>query len=106
MSRLLLPLLISAGLAYGGLYVYYGMALENALDDRIGELGMTDLDLQGIDYSLLAPLQTRATVTADVRYHGAEASMSVRVDGHPLFTEDMRLSLDGLQSLRLRMGPE
>ncbi|MCK8515053.1 hypothetical protein M0534_01735 [Methylonatrum kenyense] len=106
MARLLLSLIVIAGIAYTAIHFYYGYAVEQALIERLDSLGLEAVEISGIDFELLAPVSTEATVTADVTYGGAEASITVRVNGHPLFTDDMQLNIDGLRSLRLNLGAD
>ncbi|MBE0488800.1 MAG: hypothetical protein IBX53_06950 [Halomonas sp.] len=35
---------------------------------------------------------------------GAEATLNVRVIGHPVFSNEVRLELEGLQALRISIG--
>ncbi|MDI5936540.1 hypothetical protein [Halomonas kalidii] len=100
----LFSLIIIAGLAYGGLYVYYGVAVKQEVEQALADRGLTALEVERIDYAPLAPLSTRATVSADVTYRGAEATVELRLTGHPLFSDELRMELDGLQALRLRIG--
>lgn len=100
----LFSLLVIAGLAYGGLYVYYGMSVERLIDEQVDDLGLGALEVQGIEYGPMAPLSTDANVSADVIYRGAEATLDIRVDGHPVFSDEVRLGLGGLQALRLTIG--
>lgn len=104
MGRFIFSLLLLAGLAYGGLYVYYGETVTQAVDERLDGLGLTAVEVEGIDFSPLAPLGTGARITADVTYQGAVATLDLRLTGHPLFSEEIRLELDGLQALRLTLG--
>ncbi len=104
MRRLLLLVLI-AGLAYGGLYIHYGVAVTQAIDERLDDYGLSTLEIEHVDYGLLAPLSTRATVSADILYRGTEATIAIRIQGHPLFSDEMRLELEGLQALRLMIRP-
>ncbi|MDR5867481.1 hypothetical protein [Halomonas koreensis] len=103
MSRLL-SLALIAGLAYGGLYLYYGAAVEAAVEDALADMGLTALTVEDIDYAPTAPLGREATITADIVYQGAAASIDLTLHGHPLFSEEIRLELGGLQALRLTIG--
>lgn len=100
----LFSLILITGLAYGGLYIYYGMALRQALEARLDDFGLATLEVERLDYSPLAPLSSETRIAAEVRYRGAEARLDIRVEGHPLFSDEVRLELDGLQALRLRIG--
>lgn len=100
----LLSLIVIAGLAYGGLYVYYGIVVERAIEQQLEARGLTALEVERVGYGPLAPLATDSHLSIDVRYRGAEASLDVRVIGHPVFSDEVRLELDGLQALRLSIG--
>ncbi len=100
----LLSLILIAALAYGGLYVAYGVALKQDVAQAMADMGLTAVEVDGVGYDPLAPLGTEARVTADVRYRGAAASIDLTAHGHPLFSEEPRLELGGLQALRLTLG--
>ncbi|MBB3229211.1 hypothetical protein [Halomonas stenophila] len=100
----LLSLIVIVGLAYGGLYVSYGMTVKDDVEQALADVGLTALEVEGVDYGPLAPLGTEATISADVNYQGASATVDLRLHGHPLFSEEVRLELDGLQALRLTIG--
>ncbi|MDT8880525.1 hypothetical protein RSO68_13690 [Halomonas saccharevitans] len=104
MVRFVLSLAVLAGLAYGGLYFYYDASLTRAVDDRLDGLGLTAVEVKGIDFAPTAPLVTDTHVTAGVVYRSAEASLDIRVIGHPVFSEEYRLELDSLQAFRLSIG--
>ncbi len=99
-----LSLIVLAALAYGGLYVYYGIAVERIVEEQLERRGLSALEVHRIDYDWLAPVSTQTTLRAEVGYRGADATVSVRVHGHPVFSDEVRIELDGLQHLRLRLG--
>ncbi|EPC02381.1 hypothetical protein L861_15200 [Litchfieldella anticariensis FP35 = DSM 16096] len=92
------------GLAYGGLYFYYGVTVKQLVEERVTDFGFGALEVKSIDYGPMAPLSTSSLVSADVIYGGAEAILDIRVHGHPLFSDEVRLELSGLQALRLKFG--
>ncbi|MCG6659334.1 hypothetical protein HOP52_16380 [Halomonas campisalis] len=100
----LFSLIVIAGLAYGGLYFYYGVAAKQAIERQLEALGLAALEVERIDYGLLAPASTDSRVSATVHYRGAEATLDIRIIGHPVFSDEVRLELDGLQALRLTIG--
>lgn len=100
----LLTLIIIAGLAYGGLYLHYDRAVTRAIETRLDGLGLSALEVERLDFAPLAPLSAEAMIAADVVYQGAEATLDLRLTGHPLFSEELRLELDSLQALRLTIG--
>ncbi|EWG98001.1 hypothetical protein [Halomonas sp. BC04] len=100
----LFSLIVIVGLAYGGLYLYYGMAMKQVIEQQIDDRGLTALEVQSIHYGPLAPVSSDARITATVNYRGAEATLDIRIIGHPIFSEELRVELDGLQALRLRIG--
>ncbi|WP_444677991.1 hypothetical protein [Halomonas sp. E19] len=99
-----LSLIVLAALAYGGLYVYYGIAVERIVEEQLERRGLSALEVSRIDYHWLAPVSTETTLRAEVSYRGADATVTVRVHGHPVFSDEVRIELDGLQNLRLRFG--
>jgi hypothetical protein len=100
----LISLIFIAALAYGGLYVYYGHVVKQAIDEQLDARGLTALEVQRIEYDPLAPLSTQATIRAEVSYRGADATVTIRLHGHPIFSDEVRMELEGLQNLRLRFG--
>lgn len=102
--RFILSLVVLAGLVYGGLYVYYDASLSRAVEERLGNAGLGDVTVEAVNFNPLAPLLTEAEVNADVAYGGLDASVTLRVEGHPLFTDELSLELDGLEALRLGIG--
>ncbi|WP_111412282.1 hypothetical protein [Billgrantia lactosivorans] len=99
-----ISLLLLAAMAYGGLYLYYGHVVRQIIDEQLDARGLTALEVEGIEYGPLAPVSRQATIRADVSYRGADATVSLRLQGHPLFSDEVRMELDGLQALRLRFG--
>ncbi|MFG6160284.1 hypothetical protein ACGTNG_15895 [Halomonas sp. 1390] len=104
MVRFMFSLAALAGLAYGGIYFYYDVSLKRAVGDHLDRLGLTAVEVKGIDFAPTAPLVTDTHVTAEVAYRSAEASLDIRVIGHPVFSEEYRLELDSLQAFRLSIG--
>ncbi|MBF8222411.1 hypothetical protein [Halomonas sp. 328] len=100
----LFTLIVVAGLAYGGLYFYYGVVVKQAVAEQLDAYGLEALEVKRIDYEPLAPLRTQSTVTATLGYRGAEAGLMIRLDGHPIFSDEVRMELQGLQALRLTLG--
>ena len=97
----LLSLLVLLGLGYFGVYTYYGMAVEKVLDEQLDESGMTAVEVDNLDYSWLAPISQSAEVSANVRYRGASVSLELAVEGHPLFGDELQVSLGSLKGLSL-----
>jgi len=104
MGRFVFTLAALAGLAYGGLYFYYGHAAQQAIEEQLETRGLTTVEVASVDYGLLAPVSQEADIAVNIRYRGAEATLDIRVIGHPIFSDEIRLELDGLQALRLSIG--
>lgn len=100
----LFSLIVIAGLAYGGLYFYYGMSIQGLIEEQVDDFGLGGLEVQGVQYDLMAPLKTETNVSANVIYRGAEATLDIRVHGHPLFSDEVQLELGGLQALQVTIG--
>jgi len=49
----------------------------------------------------LAPVSDSANIAITVGYRGSQAAVNVRVQGHPLFSDEVTVQLDSLQALRL-----
>lgn len=103
MTRLL-GLVAIAGLAYGGLYYYYDTSVSQAIEEQLDARGLSSIQVASLDFPAVAPLSQDAQVAATLDYRGAEATLDMRVIGHPLLSEQLRLELDGLQALRLTLG--
>ncbi|MGJ7456345.1 hypothetical protein ACR80S_10205 [Halomonas sp. MA07-2] len=104
MGRFVVTLAVLAGLVYGGLYVYYGHAARQAIKEQLEARGLTAVEVESLDYGLLAPVSQEADIAVRIRYRGVDATLDVRVMGHPVFSDEVRLELDGLQALRLSIG--
>lgn len=102
--RFIVYLVVLAGLVYGGLYMYYDASLSSAVEERLSDSGLGDVTVSGVDFSLLAPLSTEAKVSADVAYGSLDASVNLQATGHPLFGDELRVDLSGLEALRLGVG--
>lgn len=102
--RFIVMLVMLAGLGYGGLYMYYDANLSRAVEARLDSAGLGEVTVEAMDFSPLAPLLTKAEVSAEVAYGGLDASVNLRVTGHPLFTDKLSLELSGLEALRLGIG--
>lgn len=100
----LFSLIVIAGLVYGGLYFYYGTTVKQIVEQQLDASGLTAVEVERVDYGPLAPVSTDARISANVHYRGAEATLDIRVIGHPIFSDEIRLELDGLQALRLTIG--
>lgn len=100
----LFTLIVITGLLYGGLYLYYGVTVKQIIEQQLHARGLTAVEVERVDYGLLAPASTDTRISATVHYRSAEASLDIRVIGHPIFSDEVRLELDGLQALRLTLG--
>jgi hypothetical protein len=100
----LFTLIFVAALGYGGLYFYYGVTLKRAVEQHLDGMGMSALEVNAVDFHALDPLRQDTQVSADIEYGGGNATVQLRVIGHPVFSEELRLELDSLQALRLRIG--
>jgi len=100
----LFGLIVIAGLVYGGLYFYYGISAKQAIEQQLEARGLTALEVKRIDYGVLAPASKDSRISATVNYSGAEATLDIRIIGHPVFSDEVSIELDGLQALRLNIG--
>lgn len=106
MIRFIINLAVLAGLAYGGLYFYYDYSMKRTVEAQVSELGLSALEVKAIDFPYMAPLVADTRISADVIYRGAEAGLDIRVVGNPVFSDSIKLELDGLQALRLSIGKD
>ncbi|CAM4100639.1 hypothetical protein VRRI112168_14540 [Vreelandella rituensis] len=100
----LFSLIVLLALGYAGLYFYYGVAVEQEVQQQLDNRGLTSVSVDNLEYGLLAPINTSANVSATVTYRGSQAALNLTVQGHPLFSDELRVELDGLQALRLGIG--
>ena len=100
----LFSLVVVLALAYVGLYFYYGVAIKQEVKQQLDDRGMTAVSVEHLAYDWLAPISTSANVSADVTYGGASASLELEVEGHPLFSDELKISFEGLQGLKLGIG--
>lgn len=100
----LFTLIVVVGLVYGGLYFVYGVKVKQGVTEQLDAYGLERLEVKKVEYKPLAPLRSESGVSATLVYRGAEAQLDIRVIGHPIFSEEMRLEPQGLQALRLTLG--
>ncbi|SDN69271.1 hypothetical protein SAMN04487957_101405 [Halomonas shengliensis] len=100
----LFGLIVIGGLAYGGLYFYYGVSVKQAIEQQLDARGFDAIQVERVDFPVTAPLSQDTRLAATLDYRGAEATLDIRVIGHPVFSDEITLELDGLQSLSLTLG--
>lgn len=94
-------LLVLLGLGYAGIYFYYGVVIEGEVEQQLASRGLTSVSVDNVEYGLLAPVSNSANIAVTVGYRGSQAAVNVRVQGHPLWSDEVTVQLDGLQALRL-----
>lgn len=104
MGRFVFYLVLLGGIAYGGLYFYYGIAIKQGIEAEFAERGFDAVEVTGVEYGPLALVSREAEIATSIAYRGAEATLDIRLDGHPLFSDEVNIQLDGLQALRLTRG--
>ncbi|WNL43319.1 hypothetical protein RN347_05285 [Halomonas sp. PAMB 3264] len=100
----LLSLIGVLALGYAGVYVYYGHAVEREVEQALSERGLSNVTVESVDYGLWAPISTSTEITLNVAYRGSQAALNLGVEGHPLFSDEVAITLDGLQALRLGLN--
>lgn len=100
----LLSLVGIVALGYAGVYVYYGHAVEQEAQRALDERGLSAVNVESVDYGLWAPVSSSTQITLNVTYRGAQAALDLGVEGHPLFSDEVAIRLDGLQALRLGLN--
>ena len=100
----LFSLVFALVLGYVGLYFYYGVAIKHDVKQQLDDRGMTAVSVDRLEYGWLAPISTSANVSADITYGGASARTQLGVEGHPLFSDEIKISFDALQGLSLGIG--
>lgn len=97
----LLSLIVVLALGYAGIYFYYGHAVEQKVQQELDSRGLSSVNVESVEYGLWAPVSTSTEVTVNVTYHGSQAALNLGVEGHPVFSDEVSVRLDGLQALRL-----
>ncbi|XKH59177.1 hypothetical protein LG290_10785 [Halomonas sediminis] len=100
----LFSLIVLLALGYAGLYFYYGLAVEQEVQQQLDSRGLTSVNVDNVEYGLLAPLNTSANISATVTYRGSQAALNLAVQGHPVFSDEVNVEFDSLQALRLGIG--
>ena len=100
MSKLF-SLIVVLALGYAGIYAYYGHAVKQEVQQELNDRGLSAVNVESVDYGLWAPVSTSAEVTLNVTYRGSQAALNLGIEGHPLFSDEISVRLDGLQALRL-----
>ncbi|WP_346795457.1 hypothetical protein R5M92_08360 [Halomonas sp. Bachu 37] len=97
----LVTLIVLLALGYAGVYVYYGVVIEQEVEQQLEARGLSTVSVDNVEYGLLAPVSNTATIAVTVGYRGSQAAVNMSVQGHPLFSDDVTVQLDSLQALRL-----
>ncbi|MCO7248101.1 hypothetical protein [Halomonas sp. Mc5H-6] len=97
----LFSLIIVLALGYAGLYVYYGVAVQQEVEQQLEDRGLSSISVDDVTYGLTAPVSTSANIAITVTYRGAQATVDMAVQGHPVFSDEVSVEFDGLQALRL-----
>ncbi|MBZ5488077.1 hypothetical protein HW452_11140 [Halomonas aquamarina] len=97
----LLSLIVVLALGYAGIYVYYGHAVKQEVQQELDNRGLSAVSVESVDYGLWAPVSTSTEVTLNVTYRGSQAALNLGIEGHPVFSDEVSVRLDGLQALRL-----
>ncbi|SER90176.1 hypothetical protein SAMN04487958_104111 [Vreelandella subterranea] len=97
----LFSLIIVLALGYAGLYVYYGVAVQQEVEQQLENRGLSSISVDDVTYGLTAPVSTSANIAITVTYRGAQATVDMAVQGHPVFSDEVSVEFDGLQALRL-----
>lgn len=102
--RKLISLIVLVALGYTGVYFYYGHAVKQEVQQQLDNRGLSAVSVDNVEYGVLAPLSTSANLTVSVTYRGTQADLDLTVEGHPVFSDEVSVRLDGLQALRLGIG--
>ncbi|MDR5900367.1 hypothetical protein QC823_15485 [Halomonas vilamensis] len=100
----LFSLIIVLALAYAGLYVYYGVAVKQEVEQQLEDRGLSAISVDDVTYGVTAPISTSANIAITVTYRGAQATVDMAVQGHPVFSDEVSVEFDSLQALRLGIG--
>lgn len=97
----LFSLIVLVALGYAGLYVYYGVAVQQEVEQQLADRGLSSINVDDVTYGLTAPISTSANIAITLTYQGAQATVDMAVQGHPVFSDEVSVEFDGLQALRL-----
>ncbi|WGI24281.1 hypothetical protein QEN58_13165 [Halomonas alkaliantarctica] len=97
----LFSLIVIVALGYAGIYFYYGVVVEQEIQEQLDDRGLSAVSIDNVEYDLLAPVSTSAEIAVTVTYRGSQATLDLAVQGHPLFSDEVTVEFDGLQALRL-----
>ncbi|OJA05162.1 hypothetical protein [Halomonas sp. QHL1] len=97
----LFSLIVIVALGYAGIYFYYGVVVEREIQEQLDDRGLSAVSIDNVEYDLLAPVSTSAEIAVTVTYRGSQATLDLAVQGHPLFSDEVTVEVDGLQALRL-----
>lgn len=100
----LISLIVLVALGYTGVYFYYGHAVKQEVQQQLDNRGLSAVSVDNVEYGVLAPISTSANLTVSVTYRGTQADLDLTVEGHPVFSDEVSVRLDGLQALRLGIG--
>ena len=100
----LISLIVLVALGYTGVYFYYGHAVKQEVQQQLDSRGLSAVSVDNVEYGVLAPVSTSANLTVSVTYRGTQADLDLTVQGHPVFSDEVSVRLDGLQALRLGIG--
>ncbi|RUR29481.1 hypothetical protein ELY33_12745 [Vreelandella andesensis] len=100
----LFSLIVLLAIGYVGIYIYYGVAVKQEVQQQLDDRGLSSVSVDDVEYGLLAPVNTSAELTVTVTYRGSQAAVNMVVKGHPVFSDDVSVEFDGLQALRLGIG--
>ncbi|WP_447955995.1 hypothetical protein [Vreelandella sp. EE7] len=97
----LISLIVVLALGYAGVYFYYGHAVKQEVQQALDERGLSGVNVESVEYGLWAPVSTSTEITLNVSYRGSQAALNLGIEGHPVFSDEVSVTLDGLQALRL-----
>ncbi|GEN27127.1 hypothetical protein HVA01_07730 [Halovibrio variabilis] len=100
----LFSLIVLVAIGYAGIYFYYGVAIKQEVEQQLDDRGLSDVSVDNVDYGLMAPINTSANIAITLTYRGAQATVDMSVQGHPVFSDEVSVQFDGLQALRLGIG--
>lgn len=100
----LFSLIVLLAIGYVGIYIYYGVAVKQEVQQQLDDRGLSSVSVDNVEYGLFALVNTSAELTVTVTYRGSQAAVNMVVQGHPVFSDDVSVEFDGLQALSLGIG--
>lgn len=79
----LFALIVLVALGYAGIYFYYGVAVQQEVEQQLEDRGLSSISVDDVTYGLTTPISTSANIAITVTYRGAQATVDMADAGPP-----------------------